>query len=127
MVLIPPPELFLGIEQFNRQEFFECHETLEAIWINEPGPVRRLYQGILQVGVGFYHLLKRKNYRGATTLLAGGLNYLQPFSPAHFGIDLKSFIEDSSFALERIKADGPEKINGFDPALIPQIKFCYVI
>jgi hypothetical protein len=41
----PPPErLLLGIEQFNQHEFFECHETLEAEWNAEPGPVRTLYK-----------------------------------------------------------------------------------
>ena len=64
----PPAELLVGIEQFNRGEYFECHETLEALWVAEPTPLRRLYQGILQVGVGFYHL-RAGNYRGATGLL----------------------------------------------------------
>ena len=29
---LPPPALLTGIEEFNRAEFFECHETLEEIW-----------------------------------------------------------------------------------------------
>ena len=45
-----------GIEEFNRGEFYECHEYLEEAWMQEPRRVRFLYQGILQVGVGFYHL-----------------------------------------------------------------------
>jgi Domain of unknown function (DUF309) len=32
--------------------FFEQHETLGLAWIDEADPVRYLYQGILQVGVG---------------------------------------------------------------------------
>jgi predicted metal-dependent hydrolase len=32
-----------GIEQFNRREYFECHETLELIWNAEPCPIRTLY------------------------------------------------------------------------------------
>src|SRR5262249_20822635 len=47
----PPAELVRAVEQFNRGEFFECHETLEALWMAEAEPLRRLYQGILQVGV----------------------------------------------------------------------------
>ena len=35
-----PPGLFKGIEQFNRQEFFECHETLEEIWSNQTNKAR---------------------------------------------------------------------------------------
>src|SRR5215210_8946403 len=66
------PDLVLkGIEEFNRREFFECHEYLEEAWMQEPRRVRFLYQGILQVGVGFYHL-KNGNWRGATGLLRNG-------------------------------------------------------
>lgn len=31
----PPPALAKGIEEFNRRQFFECHETLEELWIAE--------------------------------------------------------------------------------------------
>ncbi len=119
----PPPGLFQGIEQFNRHEFFECHETLEAIWIEEKTELRRLYQGILQVGVGFYHTIKRKNYRGATTLLQGGINYLRPFAPIYFSIDVAELIAGAERALAHIQALGPERITEFDLSFIPQIHF----
>ena len=31
----PPPALLHGIEQFNAGEYWECHETLEGLWIAE--------------------------------------------------------------------------------------------
>jgi hypothetical protein len=42
----PSPELLRAVEQLNTREYFECHETLEAIWNAEPGPIRVLYKGI---------------------------------------------------------------------------------
>src|SRR5205823_2924943 len=40
-----PPDLFyVGLEQFNRGEYFEQHESLEDIWIADQRPLRRLYQ-----------------------------------------------------------------------------------
>ena len=51
-----PPVLLDGLEQFNAGDYWECHETLETLWIAEPRPVRDLYQGILQIGVAFHHL-----------------------------------------------------------------------
>jgi predicted metal-dependent hydrolase len=119
----PPPALFQAIEQFNRREFFECHETLEKIWLEEPGEVRHLYQGILQVGVGFYHAIKRKNYWGATSLLQKGIDCLRPFTPMYFGIDLVGLIATTTRALEQILAIGPEDIEKFDTGYIPQICF----
>jgi len=70
----PPPGLLAGIELFNAREFYECHEVLEEIWLAEPERIRTLYQGILQVGVAFYHL-GRGNFRGATSLLETGISH----------------------------------------------------
>ncbi len=57
-----------GLDLFNRQEFFDAHELLEEAWRLEPGPCRRLYQGILQLGVAFYHI-QQKNSLGALKVL----------------------------------------------------------
>src|SRR5438874_1803308 len=40
----PPELLYVGLEQFNRGEYFEQHETLEELWASEPRLIRRLYQ-----------------------------------------------------------------------------------
>ncbi|MEI6045467.1 MAG: DUF309 domain-containing protein [Chloroflexota bacterium] len=119
----PPPALFQAIEQFNRHKFFECHETLEKIWSEEPGEVRRLYQGILQLGVGFYHALQRKNYQGATALLQRGMNYLRPFTPIYFGLDLAGLLIATNRALEQLLLLGPTQIERFEADYIPQINF----
>ena len=50
------PRLQKGIEEFNQQLFFECHETLEEIWLEEHGEDRRFYQGIIQIAAGYYKL-----------------------------------------------------------------------
>ncbi|HEX6512315.1 MAG TPA: DUF309 domain-containing protein, partial [Chloroflexota bacterium] len=81
----PPAGLIRGVELFNARQFFECHEALEGIWLAEPDHIRTLYQGILQVGVGFYHLA-RGNFRGATSLLETGIAYLRAFEPACMGV-----------------------------------------
>jgi predicted metal-dependent hydrolase len=118
-----PPGLYKGIAQFNRQEFFECHETLEEIWIAEPGEVRQLYQGILQIGVAFYHATHRKNYRGATRLLQTGMAYLRPFGPVYFGIDLAGLLDGAENALRQLEELGPARIAEFDEKFIPRISF----
>ena len=79
--LRPPSDALLqAIEEFNHGQFFEQHETLEALWIVERDPVRYLYQGILQVGVGFYHW-SRRNWKGAVAKLGQGLEKLEPYRP----------------------------------------------
>ena len=66
-----PPLLLEGIAQFNRGEFFAQHETLERLWRAERRDVRRLYQGILQIGVAFHHL-RRGNHHGTMYMLTRG-------------------------------------------------------
>jgi predicted metal-dependent hydrolase len=117
----PPPGLLRGIEQFNRREYFECHETLELIWNAEPGPIRTLYKGILQVGVGCYHLL-RHNYRGATIKLQSGADYLQPFAPRCLGVEVDALITDARRLRAELVALGPERFEEVDLALLPIVR-----
>ena len=61
---VPRSLALKGVEEFNRGEFFEQHETLEMEWRAESRPVRQLYQGILQVGLACYQI-ERGNWPGA--------------------------------------------------------------
>jgi len=81
-----------GIDEFNRGCFFECHDTLEDLWHETRGADRLFLQGLIQVSVGFYHLLNR-NYKGATSQFTRGLNKLEQYSPAHRGIELEGFMK----------------------------------
>ncbi len=116
----PPAALLVGIEQFNQGLFFEQHETLEDAWIEESGRIRYLYQGILQVGVGFLHL-RRGNYRGAIGLLQRGIGYLAPFAPACLGVDVARLVVESARALSQLEQLGPRQMRAFDRSLIPQV------
>lgn len=116
----PPEALIAGIRQFNRREFFECHETLEALWKAEPASIRELYQGILQVGVGLYHA-ERRNYPGATLTLGRGLDRLRRFQPECHGLDVDDLVRQAEAAAEQLRRLGPKRIADFDPRLIPVI------
>ena len=94
----PPADLMAGIAQFNAGEFWRCHETLETLWRSEPDAIRFLYQGILLIGVGFYHL-QRGNSRGALVKLRQGVACLEPFRPACMGIAVEELVD---FALGTI-------------------------
>ncbi|HTE83187.1 MAG TPA: DUF309 domain-containing protein [Dehalococcoidia bacterium] len=115
-----PPPLLQGIDEFNRRLFFEQHETLEDAWIEESDPVRYLYQGILQIGVAFYHL-SRGNYRGATALMDRGMSYLRPFAPTCMTVDVARLLADTDGAHSALLRLGPERLAAFDEALIPHI------
>jgi predicted metal-dependent hydrolase len=120
----PPEELpdlvLRGIEEFNRGEFFECHEYLEEAWMQESGRVRYLYQGILQVGVGFYHL-QNGNWRGATGLLRNGTTRLKEFEPATLGVDVAKLVRESELCLQELETLGRNRIDQFDKSSIPKV------
>lgn len=117
----PVPAVLQGIAEFNRGEFFEQHETLEAAWIAEDDPIRYLYQGILQIGVGFYHLL-RGNAHGAARMWAKGVKLLEPFAPSCSGVNVAALLEAIHRCMDELDRLGPERVQDFDRSLIPRIE-----
>jgi predicted metal-dependent hydrolase len=118
----PPNDYLLrGIELFNERAYFECHEVLETVWNQERDPVRTLYKGILQVGVGCYHLLRR-NYKGALIKLQTGADYLEPFAPVCREVDVARLIAEARRLREAVAAAGPEGTEQVDRALLPIIQ-----
>jgi uncharacterized protein len=117
------PELALkGIEEFNQGEFYECHEYLEEAWMQESRRVRFLYQGILQVGVGFYHQ-QNGNWRGATGLLRNGTARLKEFEPETLGIDVARLVRECERCLAELEELGRERVEEFDRSKIPRVEW----
>lgn len=85
------PRFLKGIDEFNQGLFFECHETLEEIWLEEHGEERRFYQGIIQIAAGYFKLEQGVPV-GAIKLWHTGLEKLEPYAPVYLGIDVESFV-----------------------------------
>lgn len=118
----PPAALLEGIAQFNRGEFFEQHETLELLWRAETREVRRLYQGILQIGVAFHHL-RRLNHHGTVYMLTRGAQYLAPFAPRCQTVDVARLIADAAAARAAVDRLGKARLAEFDWTLVPTVHF----
>jgi len=116
-----PRALRTGIAEFNAGEFFEQHETLETLWRDTRAPVRGLYHGILQIGVGFHHW-RNGNHHGATVLLDEGIERVRPFAPSCQGVDVDALIRDASAARETLARLGPERMEEFDFASAPRVR-----
>ena len=67
-VVSPQQRLREGVGLFNRGEFFECHEVLEAAWLESAGEEKIFLQGLIQVSVSFYHL-RRGNFSRLSPLV----------------------------------------------------------
>jgi len=118
----PPAGLLEGIRLFNEGEYYQCHEAIEHEWHAETRPIRRLYQGILQIGVGLLHA-QRGNHTGALLLLADGIEKTTEFTPVCLGIDTSRLAAESQATLERLRELGPERLGEFDLAQAPQVRF----
>jgi hypothetical protein len=114
-----PANLRLCCEQFNGRRYFDCHETLEEIWQEEEGPVRELYKGLIQVAAAFVHITRR-NYAGASRLLATGAGYLRPYrETGAMGFDVDRILLDTDAAGAIVSDLGPGRLADFDLARAP--------
>ena len=85
------PRFQKGVDEFNEQLFFECHETLEEIWLEEQGEDRKFYQGLIQVAAGYFKLQQRVP-AGALKLWRTGIEKLEPYAPVFLGVDVETLI-----------------------------------
>ena len=116
----PPSLLCRGVAQFNRREYWECHETLEVLWRAEPRPVRDLYQGVLQVGVAFHHL-RNRNYSGAVKMLRRGLPRLRDLPEVCQGLHVAELHRDARAVHDRVVTLGPDRVAELDAEMLPRI------
>ena len=107
-----PQAFWQGVEEFNQQQFYPCHDTLEALWMEAPESYKNFYQGILQIAVGCYHL-GNHNWRGAVILLGEGSRRLRDYQPVHETIDVTGLITHSSQLLHRLQQIEPERVAEF--------------
>jgi predicted metal-dependent hydrolase len=99
-----------AIAQFNHGDYYNCHDTLEAIWNDAWQSDRAFYQGILQIAVGLYHL-KNHNWHGAAILLGEGTSRLPEYLPEYYSIDVERLLEDSLLILRTVQINGKEGLN----------------
>jgi predicted metal-dependent hydrolase len=119
--LPPPPELVRAIEEFNAGAFFEQHEALELLWRATPGEIRHLYEGILQIGVGMYHLFHNRNFHGAAVKLDHGIRLLEAFPAVCQGVDVARLRDEATAARTTLLALGAKRLEDFPRELTPRV------
>ena len=96
------PRLRKGIEEFNQGLYFECHETLEEIWLEDHGKDREFYQGIIQIAAGYFKW-EQGVLTGAIKLWMSGLQKLERYGTAHLGVELDSFVSGVKENLKQVE------------------------
>ena len=115
------PEFWKGVEQFQQGEFYDCHDTLEALWMEAQEPDKTFLQGILQIAVAYYHL-GNQNWRGAVILLGEGSRRLISYQPEYGGLDIEHFVETSLEFLSHLQSLGPERLDEVSLTAQPNLR-----
>lgn len=89
---------------FNRdRDYFECHEVMEELWLEEGRS--SLLQGLLQAAVGLYHW-DNGNRSGAIKLMRASLEKLEPYGENALGLNLSQLRLDLNRSLEALSSAG---------------------
>ncbi|MBW4654022.1 MAG: DUF309 domain-containing protein [Kaiparowitsia implicata GSE-PSE-MK54-09C] len=102
------PEFWTGVAEFNQGEYYACHDTLEAIWMEATEPNRSFYQGLLQISVAIYHL-SNHNWRGAVILLGEGTHRLRRYQPEYGGVDVDDLLAQGVALMQLLHARGADQ------------------
>lgn len=97
------PRFLAAIDEFNRGLYYEAHETLEQLWLEDHSREREFYQGIIQVAAGYFKW-EQEVPRGAVKLLRSAIRKLEPYRPVCLGIDMTRFMADVEADLAAIEA-----------------------
>ncbi|MBV6394602.1 MAG: hypothetical protein HFACDABA_00168 [Anaerolineales bacterium] len=111
-----------GLRLFNAGRYFEAHEELELAWREERGPIRRLYQGILEAAVVYLHM-RRGNYTGATRVYARCLRWLDQWPGECRGVNVSQLRADLSRAVAVWTRLGAERVREMDWSLLKPVEW----
>ncbi|MFY0544742.1 DUF309 domain-containing protein [Brevibacillus sp. H7] len=84
-----PEQYYQFVDKFNEREFYECHDLLEELWMEDKS--NKFLQGLLQLSVGLYHF-ECGNIKGARWMFANARKYLTRYAPVHWDLDVNQVL-----------------------------------
>ena len=111
-----------GLEEFNRGEYFEAHESLESAWNQDQSAGRDAYRAILQVAVAYLQI-ERGNFSGAVKMFFRMRQWFDPLPDICRGVDIARLKGDAEQVRLALMALGPEKIVDFNHGLFKPVVY----
>lgn len=111
-----------GLALFNRGEYFEAHEFLEAAWNEDQTAGRELYRAILQVAVAYLQI-ERGNYNGAVKMFWRLRQWIEPLPDFCRGVDIARLREDARRVYDELISLGKEGIGQLDRTLLRIVSY----
>ncbi|WP_243387712.1 DUF309 domain-containing protein [Bacillus kexueae] len=75
---------------FNEGDYYTCHDLLEEIWLRDRQNL--FVKGLLHLSVALYHY-SYGNLKGTTLMLTTAKQYLLPYRPFHWSLNINSILE----------------------------------
>jgi len=91
-----------GLALIRERRYFEAHEELETAWRAAPPEERDFVQGLVHVAVAWYQAGRGKEL-GCTRQLEKAARRLQPYAPAHRGVDVNGLLAQLAAAEKRVE------------------------
>lgn len=112
---------YLGyFECFNRGLFYEAHDVLEELWLEDRRGVNgNFYKGLIQLAGAFVHLQKNR-LRPSAALFKLARTNLAAYSGVHQGLDVGKTIELIDVWLKRLEA-GQFAVNPLSESNAPKL------
>ena len=93
---------------FNRQLFYEAHEVLEHIWLQDRhGPNGAFYKGLIQLAGAFVHLQRNRPGPAAALFKLASVNF-EKYPRRHEQLDVASVRQLIAAWLDRLELPGSE-------------------
>ena len=92
-----------GLELIRAGEYFDAHEELEDEWRDAPAAERDFLQGLVHVAVAWHHA-GRGNRPGCERQLEKAARRLDPYRPAHRGVDVEAVLRGDRDAQELVQS-----------------------
>ena len=96
--------------------------------------MRQLYQGVLQIAVGCFHLVERQNWRGAVNKLDAGTRRLEATGVQEifvnemgvYGVDWRALIADSDRLQTHLRELGEDRVAAAELLRLPVVRYDYL-
>ena len=113
-----------GLELFNHQDFFECHEVIEDLWLETPSEntYRNLYKGVIQAAAAVYQF-RRGILSGALGLYKTSVGYLEKYKPTALGLDVQNLIDQMNLCFTIFDDWDGQTVLEFPEHLLPRVKY----
>lgn len=116
---------------WNEQRYYEAHDVLEQLWLNNDTADDNFFKGLIQAAGGFVHLQKNfehpthakhsRRLRPAVKLFELAEENLSSFAPHHHALDVAGLLDLLRDTRKKIVA-WDFKANPWSPAKAPKLR-----